>query len=320
MLSQTLDLDSTPASVASSITDSTCSTSPAHTAVSTVGIHAMPTGVSYSRSLHGQPLQSIQSENDRLRSIQGTGLKRMSAVNYHLNEEFPKPFVYLEDRSVTFSQHTVPSINWQRSVSNDGDGNSSSCNTTDSDAASELFPSTVSEGENEEEIIGRLIPHQTLAYHTLGEKKELASDRTQSNNYTKLALNQHRSLHHAHQTGSVDQLKNGMDSSEGDEEGEGDGYRPHDDDDIGATDSDDSPQASPLAISSMIRVTSFSAFSSAPIYESEDAERRVGKLKKERRRQVAVTEEFGRLRLLFAKNSIVSLVAKALKRRHTNSF
>ena len=96
--------------------------------------------------------------------------------------------------------------------------------------------------------------------------------------------------------------------------GDGDGYN-NDDDDLGGTDSDDSPQSSPLALSAMIRVTSFSAFSSAPIYDDGDAERRMGKLKKERRRQNALTDEFMRLRLLFAKNSIQSLINKSLKKR-----
>ena len=91
----------------------------------------------------------------------------------------------------------------------------------------------------------------------------------------------------------------------------------NDDFDVG-TDSDESPRSSPLAQLSMIRVTSFSAFSSAPIYDAEDAERRIGKLRKERRRQVALTDEFIRLRLLFARNSISLLISKAVKKRsHT---
>ena len=88
----------------------------------------------------------------------------------------------------------------------------------------------------------------------------------------------------------------------------------NDDFDVG-TDSDESLKSSPLALLSMIRVTSFSAFSSAPIYDAEDAERRIGKLRKERRRQVALTEEFIRLRLLFARNSISLLISKAVKKR-----
>jgi Phosphatidylinositol 3- and 4-kinase len=323
-------LDFEPYSEASSVSDtaSSVSTSSVNTSASTAsvssvgGAPAVSKGMYY-KNLHGQPLQSIQSENDSIRSTQGTGLKRMNAVNYHLTEDIAMPTSHMESRMVTSSQVSNPAITWQRSVSNDGDGNSSSCNTTDSDAASELFASTPSEWENEEDSVVRVLPPHLLPHHTtmgMGAKKEVASDRTLPSNFKKLALNPPRALHHAHQTGSVDQLRRGIDSSEGEEECEGDGYRPHDDDDMGGTDSDDSPQASPLAMAAMIRVTSFSAFSSAPIYESEDAERRVGKLKKERRRQVAVTEEFGRLRLLFAKNSIASLVAKALKKRHTNSF
>ena len=315
---------------ASSITDST-STSTSYVSSAPIAAYDVKTqgvvkGMSYYKSFHGQPLQSIQSENDRLRAIQstgtgtgtGTGLKRMDAINYHFNDEL----LHLKGEITPLEELSVPCITWQRSVSNDRDSNSSSCNTTDSDAASELFPSNVSEGDNDDDTVDRLLPHAMPGHHALRENMEVASNRTQSCNFLKLGLNQQRALHHAHQIGSVDQLKRAMGShaNEGDEEGEGDGYRPNDDDDLGATDSDDSPQSSPLAMSAMIRVTSFSAFSSAPIYDAEDAERRVGKLKKERRRQVAVTEEFGRLRLLFAKNSIASLIAKALKRRHTNSF
>ena len=315
---------------ASSITDST-STSTSTSYVSSPPIAAFDVktqgvvkGMSYYKNFHGQPLQSIQSENDTLRAIQSTGtgtgmgLRRMDAINYHFNDEL----LHLKGEITPLEELSVPCITWQRSVSNDRDSNSSSCNTTDSDAASELFPSNVSEGENDDDAVDRLLPHAMQAHHALRENMEVASNRTQSCNFLKLGLNQQRALHHAHQIGSVDQLKKtmGSNANEGDEEGEGDGYRPNDDDDLGATDSDDSPQSSPLAMSAMIRVTSFSAFSSAPIYDAEDAERRVGKLKKERRRQVAVTEEFGRLRLLFAKNSIASLIAKALKRRHTNSF
>jgi hypothetical protein len=86
-------------------------------------------------------------------------------------------------------------------------------------------------------------------------------------------------------------------------------------DDNGATDSDDSPQSSPLALSAMIRVTSFSAFSSAPIYDAEGAERKFTKLRKEKRRQSASTDEFMGLKSIFAKNSVKSLITKALKKR-----
>lgn len=86
-------------------------------------------------------------------------------------------------------------------------------------------------------------------------------------------------------------------------------------DDNGATDSDDSPQSSPLALSTMIRVTSFSAFSSAPIYDAEGAERKFTKLRKEKRRQSASTDEFMGLKSIFSKNSVKSLISKALKMR-----
>ena len=61
-----------------------------------------------------------------------------------------------------------------------------------------------------------------------------------------------------------------------------------------------------------LRVTSFSAFSSAPLYD-EGSERRVAKLRKERRRREAGTEEFHRLRTMFTKNAITTLISKAVK-------
>jgi Phosphatidylinositol 3- and 4-kinase len=93
----------------------------------------------------------------------------------------------------------------------------------------------------------------------------------------------------------------------------------YDDDDTYTTDVDGSPlssPSSPLAHTSdlyFLRVTSFSAFSSAPIYDSEGAERRLGNLQKERRRQIALTAEFARIRLLFAQNSVDTLISKALR-------
>ena len=91
------------------------------------------------------------------------------------------------------------------------------------------------------------------------------------------------------------------------------------DDDPNTTDVDGSPLSSPssptgrVSTLSFLRVTSFSAFSSAPIYDAGGAERRLGKLQKERRRQVAMTEEFTRIRLLFAQNSVSALISKAVR-------
>lgn len=91
------------------------------------------------------------------------------------------------------------------------------------------------------------------------------------------------------------------------------------DDDPYTTDVDGSPLSSPSSPTgrastlSFLRVTSFSAFSSAPIYDAEGAERRLGKLQKERRRQVAMTAEFTRIRLLFAQNSVSALISKAVR-------
>ena len=92
-----------------------------------------------------------------------------------------------------------------------------------------------------------------------------------------------------------------------------------DDEDAYTTDIDASPLSSPTSPSrkskstSFLRVTSFSAFSSAPIYDAEGAERRLGNLRKERRRQIALTDEFSRIRLSFAKNSVGALISKAVR-------
>ena len=92
-----------------------------------------------------------------------------------------------------------------------------------------------------------------------------------------------------------------------------------DDEDAYITDIDASPLSSPTSpgrksnLTSFLRVTSFSAFSSAPIYDGEGAERRLGNLRKERRRQIALTDEFSRIRLSFAKNSVGTLISKAVR-------
>ena len=96
-----------------------------------------------------------------------------------------------------------------------------------------------------------------------------------------------------------------------------DGYNANDE----TEDSDffptNSPYVSDISPSSLkppsfLRVTSFSAFSSAPLYD-ENSERRVAKLRKERRRREAGTEEFNRLRTMFTKNAVATLISKAVK-------
>ena len=98
-----------------------------------------------------------------------------------------------------------------------------------------------------------------------------------------------------------------------------DGYcNDDDDDDLSTTDADASPSSaptSPTAAISFLRVTSFSAFSSAPIYDFNGAERRISKLQKERRRQIALTPEFAPTRLQFAKYSVATLISKSIKVR-----
>ena len=99
------------------------------------------------------------------------------------------------------------------------------------------------------------------------------------------------------------------------------GYNANDEGDATSPDASDDwfSKSSPLSSSSplkpptFLRVTSFSAFSSAPLYDAEGAERRVAKLQKERRRQVAGTEEFNRLRTMFTKNAVTTLISKAVK-------
>ena len=91
-----------------------------------------------------------------------------------------------------------------------------------------------------------------------------------------------------------------------------------DDDDMSTTDADvssSSAPTSPTAAISFLRVTSFSAFSSAPIYDFNGAERRISKLQKERRGQIALTPEFAPTRLQFAKYSVAALISKSIKAR-----
>ena len=93
----------------------------------------------------------------------------------------------------------------------------------------------------------------------------------------------------------------------------------YDEEDTYNTDVDGSPPSSPsfpIGHTSdlyFLRVTSFAAFSSAPIYDAEGAERRLGNLQKERRRQIALTAEFAKIRLLFAQNSVATLISKTLR-------
>ena len=114
---------------------------------------------------------------------------------------------------------------------------------------------------------------------------------------------------------------NGLDlGTKSSDTGGTDGYCDDDEDDMYTTDADGSPSSAPpsptaIAAISFLRVTSFSAFSSAPIYDASGGERRTGKLQKERRRQIALTTEFSRTRLLFAENSIITLITKSIKLR-----
>ena len=103
------------------------------------------------------------------------------------------------------------------------------------------------------------------------------------------------------------------------------GYSANDEGDTSPSSYDDwfsksSPQSSrsPLKPPTFLRVTSFSAFSSAPMY-AEGSERRVAKLQKERRHQVAGTEEFNRLRTTFTKNAVSTLLSKAVKSKKKQS-
>jgi len=107
-----------------------------------------------------------------------------------------------------------------------------------------------------------------------------------------------------------------------------DGYNANDEEDAPGGDTDDngdggedSFQNSPVSTSSpmkpptFLRVTSFSAFSSAPLYDAEGAERRTAHLRKERRRRAESSEEFQRLRLGFTKNAVSALISKTTKAR-----
>ncbi len=123
------------------------------------------------------------------------------------------------------------------------------------------------------------------------------------------------------QIGSADPFKHRKDSrSKLLDTQDTDGYNANDEEDmLGQGDAEDWYQNSPLSSSSplkpptFMRVTSFSAFSSAPLYDAEGAERRVTKLRKERRRRVAGTEEFSRLRMVFLRDHLTTLMSKIVK-------
>ena len=295
-----------------------------------------------------QSLSQSQSQSQLL--TQGGGLRRMNAINpfadvYSSSLSSPvahvlhppsssvstvssaphdhSPSLPLSPAAAVISRRRLLNKDKDKDVNdNDNDqGNGSSYDTTDSDAPDEPLERGLFEGEGDRDMddTPQLIQ---LPMHVAGAEsaKDLGSDsestyrtpeRMLASAFKKLALSPPRRPHHLQQIGSALQIRTPKD-------GETDGYYANDDDDLGGTDSDDSPGSSPLAVSAMIRVTSFSAFGSAPIYDAEDAERRVGKLRKERRRQVALTDEFGRLRLLFARNSIATLISKALKRRSSS--
>jgi hypothetical protein len=93
------------------------------------------------------------------------------------------------------------------------------------------------------------------------------------------------------------------------------------DHEMNSIDAYDSPLSSPSSVSteasdiSFMRVTSFSAFSSALSCDAGSAERKIGKLRKERRLEVIKTEEFARLRFDFSKNSLTALVSKLIKKK-----
>ena len=102
-----------------------------------------------------------------------------------------------------------------------------------------------------------------------------------------------------------------------------DGYNANDEGEATSPDANDdwfsknSPLSSPSSLKppTFLRVTSFSAFSSAPLYD-ESSERRLAKLQKEKRRQAAGTEEFNRLRIMFTKNAVTTLISKAVKAKN----
>lgn len=61
----------------------------------------------------------------------------------------------------------------------------------------------------------------------------------------------------------------------------------------------------------LMRVTSFSAFSNAPLYDTEDSERRYGRLNREKRRFQVSTTEFKTLREHFTNDRVSILIGKA---------
>jgi hypothetical protein len=61
----------------------------------------------------------------------------------------------------------------------------------------------------------------------------------------------------------------------------------------------------------LMRVTSFAAFSNPPLYDTEESERRFGKLNREKRRFHVSTGEFKALRQHFTHDRVAVLIGKA---------
>ena len=59
-----------------------------------------------------------------------------------------------------------------------------------------------------------------------------------------------------------------------------------------------------------MRVTSFTAFSNPPLYDTEESERRFGKLNREKRRLHVSTGEFKALRQHFTRERVAILIGK----------
>jgi len=70
-----------------------------------------------------------------------------------------------------------------------------------------------------------------------------------------------------------------------------------------------------LPLTSISRVVSFGAFESPPLYSIPKAERRVARLRQEKRKVIARTSEFLSLRLSFTQEALSSMVHKEARRR-----
>lgn len=75
------------------------------------------------------------------------------------------------------------------------------------------------------------------------------------------------------------------------------------------------PMSSPAPPVTLMRVTSFAGFASAPIYDAGTSERRLARMQRERRRNIMTSAEFDGLRLQFARDAVKKLIHTEMNKR-----